>query len=460
MRSLFLKIFLWFWIAMVLISLTLFLSSLERESNSSRLRDEEIDRTMTPMVAARLAEIYDDEGSAAFAAFLDRSRNSFPWRAYLFDSHGHEVLARSPSPRAMEVYRLALAEQQTQIVRLGDVRWVGQTVLTEKGHPYVVVLEVLPQKPPPFLGAPSHVQFLRFALIILIVGFISFWLTRHITSPILKLRETANQLAAGNLSARVGGISLGRKDELAGLSQDFDHMAERIQTLMSSQQRLLSDISHELRSPLARLSVALGLAHRTASAESLPALARIERETERLNELIGGLLNLARLESGNRFFTRADLNLEALLQEIISDANFEATSRNRSVRLLSSLPCFVDGNADLLRSAIENVVRNGVNYTPEGTEVEVSLEKEDEGKMALIVVRDHGPGVAEEALGTIFQPFYRVDEARDRVSGGIGLGLSITERAVRGHGGIVVARNGPDGGLIIEIRLRVQTMQS
>jgi two-component system, OmpR family, sensor histidine kinase CpxA len=171
-------------------------------------------------------------------------------------------------------------------------------------------------------------------------------------------------------------------------------------------------------------------------------------------------LNLARLESGNRFFTRADLNLEGLLQEIISDANFEATNRNRSVLLLSSLPCFVDGNADLLRSAIENVVRNAVNYTTEGTEVEVSLAKEDQGKMALIVVRDHGPGVAEEALGTIFQPFYRVDEARDRVSGGIGLGLSITERAVRGHGGAVVARNAPEGGLTIEIRLPVHTTQT
>jgi len=457
MRSLFLKIFLWFWLAMALVSLTLFLSSVVRESHSSRERNEEIDRTMTPMVASHLAELYDKDGKDAFAALIKRSRNSFPWNPYLFDYEGRDVLGRSAGPQAREAFHLALGQPQTQIVYDGNTRWVGQSITTEKGHKFVLVLEIQPRVPPSLLSAPSHVQFLRFTAILLIVGLISLWLTRHITSPILKLRKTANQLAAGNLSARVGQISPRRKDELADLYQDFDHMAEQIETLLASQQRLLSDISHELRSPLARLSVALGIARRTSTPASLPSLDRIERETERLNELIGGLLNLARLETGNRLFASADLDLELLVEEIISDANFEASSRNRSVRLLSRFPCLVDGNADLLRSAIENVVRNGVNYTPEGSEVEVALMDEDRGKTALIRVRDHGPGVPEAALATIFQPFYRVEEARERLSGGVGLGLSITERAVRGHGGTVQARNGLDGGLIIEIRLPIRS---
>jgi two-component system sensor histidine kinase CpxA len=438
---------------MILVSLTLVLSSLVRESQSSRQRDEEIDRIMTPMVATDLADIYDTGGAAGFSSFLNRSQNSFPWRPFLFDSQLHEVLGRSVPPEVLQFIQGAHDHEETQIIYAGNARWVIQSVVTDAGRRYVLVLEVRPPPRPSFLRAPSQVQFLRFAAVALIVGLISLWITRHITSPIFRLRKAANRLAIGDLSARVGEISPRRKDELADLYQDFDHMAEQIERLMASQQRLLSDISHELRSPLARLSVALGIARRASSSEGLPALARIERETERLNELIGGLLDLARLESGNRFHTRTDLDLELLVEEIISDANFEANSRNRSVRLLSRFSCFVDGNADLLRSAIENVVRNAVNYTSECTEVEVALVDDSASKNALIRVRDHGPGVPDEALATIFQPFYRVGEARDRVSGGVGLGLSITERAVRGHAGTVVARNATDGGLIVEIRL-------
>jgi signal transduction histidine kinase len=455
MRSLFLKIFLWFWIAMVLVSLTLVLSSAVRETNASRQHDEEIDRTMTPMVAARFSEIYDTEGAAGFSALLNRSKNGFPWQPFLYDSQGKEVLGRAVPADGERVYRLAADHPETQIIHSGDTRWVGQSTATESGHKYVLVLELVPRRPPTFLSAPSHVQIIRIASIILIVGLISLWLTRHITSPILKLRAAANQLAAGNLSARVGDLSP-RKDELAELYHDFDHMAEQIESLMASQHRLLTDISHELRSPLARLSVALGIALRTSAPEARPSLSRIERETERLNKLIGELLNLARLETGNRSFTRSKLDLLQLVQEVVSDANFEARSRNRSVRLLCDFPCTVEGNESLLRSAIENVIRNAVNYTPEGTEVEVALLAEEQGHTGLIQVRDHGPGVPETSLATIFQPFYRVDEARDRTSGGIGLGLSITERAVRGHYGTVQAHNAPDGGLLIELRLPVQ----
>jgi signal transduction histidine kinase len=454
MQSLFLKIFLWFWVAMVLISLTLVLSSEVREKNSSHQHEDEIDRTMTPMVADHLSEIYDKQGAAAYAEFLNRSKASFHWRPFLFDSEGREVDGSVAPDHAIEAYKQALGQSQTQIVRYGEKRWVAQSVTADSGRKYILVLELEPHNPPSFLRAPSHVQAIRIASIILIVGLISLWLTRHITSPILKLRETANQLARGNLSARVGEPR--RKDELADLYHDFDNMAEQIESLLASQQRLLTDISHELRSPLARLSVALGIAHRTAVPEGRLALFRIEREAERLNRLIGELLNLARLESGNRPFTGVRLDLLQIVQEVVSDANFEANGRNRSVRLLSESPCAVDGNESLLRSAIENVIRNAVNYTPEGSEVEVALLDENQGHTALVRVRDHGPGVPEDSLSTIFEPFYRVDEARDRAAGGIGLGLSITERAVRGHGGTVEAHNAPDGGLVIEIRLPIR----
>jgi two-component system sensor histidine kinase CpxA len=227
-------------------------------------------------------------------------------------------------------------------------------------------------------------------------------------------------------------------------------MAERIESLIEAQRRLLGDISHELRSPLARLSVALGLARRQAGDRAASSLDRMEREAERLNDLIGQLLSLSRLESGAERIDSHKIDLARLVREVAEDADFEARSRNRSVRILSVDECSVEGNHRLLASAIENVVRNAARHTAEGTQVEISLRCNDRAR---IVVRDHGEGVPESMLGNIFRPFYRVEDARDRQSGGSGLGLAITERAVRLHGGEVRAENAEGGGLIIEISL-------
>jgi two-component system, OmpR family, sensor histidine kinase CpxA len=457
MRSLFLQIFLWFWFAMVLVVLTLLISSSYSESRNSRERDEAMDRSMSPLVADNFAEVFDREGPAGFSGLLARGKGAFPWTPYLFDPAGAEALGRSVSPQAREAFRLALGSRNTEVVHSGGARWVGQWVQATSGKPYVVVLEVNLRPPNPFLRAPSQVQLLRFLVALLIVGAISLWITRHITSPILQLREAANQLAQGNLAARVGSPSLLRADELGEFSKDFNHMAEQLERLITSRQRLISDVSHELRSPLARLSVALGIAQRSASPESSPVLVRIEREAQRLNELIAELLRLARLESGAERIRWDNLDLEALIREVANDANFEASSQNRSVRVSRSCPCQVVGNSDLLRSAFENVVRNAVDYTPDGGEVDLSLASSDDGRLAVIRVRDHGPGVPTSALQSIFEPFYRVENARERTRGGSGLGLSITDRAIRAHGGSVYAHNARDGGLVVEMSLPSQS---
>ncbi len=453
MRSLFSKIFLWFWLAMALVSLTLILSSAWTESRTSREHDEAMDRAMTPLLADNFAEVYDREGKTGLQELLARGKGSFPWDPFLFDGHGREVLNRSVSPQVAEAMQLALISKKTEIVRRGEGRWVGQFVQANSGNSYVLVLEINRRMPHAVLGAPYQVQFLRVLIVLLIVGWICLWITRHITSPIVQLRSAATQLARGNLSARVGADTLLRKDELAGLGKDFNHMADQIELLMVAQRRLIADISHELRSPLARLSVALGLARRTADHATDASLNRIERETQRLNELISGLLNLARLESGTETLDQKIVNVRELVASVADDANFEAGSRNRSVRLGSTFSCSREGNPQLLHSAIENVVRNAVNYTAEGTEVEVSLVPAEEGRSAIIRIRDHGPGVPDSALKTIFEPFFRVDDARDRLSGGAGLGLSITDRVIRAYGGSIRAQNHPEGGLIIELTL-------
>jgi two-component system sensor histidine kinase CpxA len=228
--------------------------------------------------------------------------------------------------------------------------------------------------------------------------------------------------------------------------------------MVKAQQRLLGDISHELRSPLARLGVALGLARQRSGAEANGALDRIERESDNLNEMIKQLLELTRLESGTDGRKRSEVDLAALVHDVAEDADFEARSVNRSVRVVATEPCSINGVEELLRSAVENVVRNAVRFTPEGTAVEVALRRQNGyvDHFAVISVRDRGKGVPDDALEKIFRPFYRAEDARDRQSGGgTGLGLAITERAVRMHGGSVEAKNADDGGLSVEMRLKI-----
>jgi two-component system sensor histidine kinase CpxA len=300
------------------------------------------------------------------------------------------------------------------------------------------------------IGVGPEVLVGRGAVVVLVSAAVCYVLARSLTSPIPKVRAATHEIASGNLAARVGGTVAGRNDEIAGLGRDFDRMAERVEALVTAQQRLLGDISHELRSPLARLGVALDLAKQRGGANVGDLLGRIELEADRLDELVGELLVLNRLEGGAEI-VRADVDLADLVRDIADDADFEAQSMGRAVHVTAAEPCVVEGDRDLLRRAIENVTRNAVRYTAEETTVELSVAAENgEG---VVRVRDHGPGVPPEELPHLFRPFYRVAGARDRTSGGVGLGLAITERAVARHGGTASAANAEGGGLLVEIRL-------
>jgi len=293
-----------------------------------------------------------------------------------------------------------------------------------------------------------------------------YLLAWSMTSPVTRLRKAAQSLAAGDLSARAGAPAGGRRDELAELMRDFDRMAERIEGLVDSQSRLLKDVSHELRSPLARLSVALGLARQRATREVAPELApeleialnRIELEADRLNQLIQRLLTISRLESGTDGVRRTMLSLRELVEQVARDAEYETPGRGCRVTTPADAAdeFLVEADPDLLRSAVENVVRNATRYTTEGTTVEVRLERQQAatGEEEMIVrVLDSGPGVPNEALPKIFEPFYRLDDARNRQTGGAGLGLSIADRAIKLHGGQLRASNRKEGGLEVEIRI-------
>jgi two-component system sensor histidine kinase CpxA len=292
-----------------------------------------------------------------------------------------------------------------------------------------------------------------------------YLLAWSMTSPVTRLRKAAQSLAAGDLSARTGAPVSGRRDEMTELMRDFDRMAERIEGLVDSQSRLLKDVSHELRSPLARLSVALGLARQRATPVVAPelesSLNRIELEADRLNQLIQRLLTISRLESGTDGLRKTTLSLRELVEQVAHDAEYENPGRGCRVTSLVDMPAdaadefLVEADSNLLRSAVENVIRNATRYTAEGTTVEVRLERQQAANGQEIVVRvlDSGPGVPDEALQKIFEPFYRLDDARNRQTGGAGLGLSIADRAIRLHGGQLRASNRKEGGLEVEIRI-------
>jgi two-component system sensor histidine kinase CpxA len=275
-----------------------------------------------------------------------------------------------------------------------------------------------------------------------------YFLSRYLTKPLQRLSEAASQIAEGRLDTRVHPSLRARRDEIAGLAVNFDRMAERIEALVTGQRRLLADVSHELRSPLARLIVALSLV-KQGPAEEVPSnLDRIALEAHRLDLLIGQLLALTRIDSGVDRESSANFDLTNLIQEVANDADFEARAANRRVVVTESDACSINGFEELLRSGVENVVRNAVRYAAEGTAVEISLTV-DAGR-ALICVRDHGPGVAEAMLTAIFQPFRRVESGN---SDGAGLGLAIAERAITVNRGTISARNATDGGLVVEITL-------
>jgi two-component system sensor histidine kinase CpxA len=293
-------------------------------------------------------------------------------------------------------------------------------------------------------------------LAILVVGGVfCFWLARHIASPVVQLRDAAGRIADGCLDARSGHSIRLRRDEIGRLGVSFDRMAERIESLVRGQQRLLGDVSHELRSPLARLSVAEGLLRQCPPEERAEYLDRIELEVEHLDQLIGQLLTLARIDSGADSSRKERVELNSLIQEVAAAGNFEAQARCCVVKVDSSDVCTTTGAREQLRRAIENVVRNAIRYTQPSTDVEISIHRQRVQALssAVIQVRDYGPGVPAEHLEKIFLPFYRVPAINDEPTGGVGLGLAITERIVQMYGGSVSAMNAPDGGLIVKLEL-------
>lgn len=447
MRSIFLKIFLWFWLTMVLIALAfVFVWNLENDEAPSR---QSLTADSVALYASSAAQNFETSGSTAAGQSLQRLQENFGIRATLLDNSLHALAGRWNSAD-QELAANAKSSGQAQIAMRGNFAEVAVIAQGPSGKKYVFVAEVPRRSSGLFRGSIGQ-QLLHWAIAILISGVICYALTLYLVRPVLRIRSAAGSIAAGNFSARAAPSLAQRRDEMGDLVRDFNQMAERIERLMETQQQLLRDISHELRSPLARLTVALEIARKWAGSEASDALNRIEQESERLNEMIGRLLTLARINSLIEPPQHTSISLRPLLEQIAQDANFEATAKSCTVEVTGASDCEIRGSQELLHSAIENVVRNAVRRTPLASTVRIHLDCG--GTRSHIAISDEGPGVPTAELEKIFRPFYRLSDAREHRLGGSGIGLAITQEVARLHGGKVSARNAVPHGLIVEIEL-------
>jgi two-component system sensor histidine kinase CpxA len=295
----------------------------------------------------------------------------------------------------------------------------------------------------------------RFSAGLLASGVVCFLLIRYLTSPIRKLQSAVRRFSLGNLTVRVAPKLGSRQDEIADLGRDFDIMAARIETLMHAHERLLRDAAHELRSPLTRLNVALEIARKHSDDQMLGFLDRISIEAQKLSRLITQVLSLSRLENIDVELRMEPVCLEKLIDRIVQDANFEGQNQDTTISFKREQPVTFKADGQLMHSAIENVVRNALRFSPAGSAVEIvqSVEIHEARSMAVVTVSDSGPGVPPEVLTELFKPFFRVAGKQERSSNGAGIGLAIANRAVNLHHGTISAVNRSNGGLKVEIRL-------
>jgi two-component system sensor histidine kinase CpxA len=449
---LFLKIFLWFLVAIALTSVVMTFVTRTFQTEPLFSRWQRSARSQLAFYGATATQVFNNEGEAGLKLFLMRLQDvGAIQEVRMVDSRGKVAYGEVQRNRDVGaiVGRVIETGSAEIDVNSGDAAVGAVPVEFADGRRLVLIVSWDPPRTPS-LFFDSWLGYLRLVGFLITAFLVCFALASYLSSPIAKIRQATNKLASGDLATRIADKLGRRRDELGDLARDFNVMADRIESLVTSQQRLSRDVSHELRSPLARMNVALEIAKKKSNDETKPVLHRIENEAFRLNEMISRILTLSKLESGSDDFERARINLKELVEDVAEDAAFEAEAKGKSVNVVKNDDCRVMGSETLIRSAVENVLRNAVRYTAEGTSVDVALASKN-GK-AVVTITDHGGGVPDAELTNLFRPFYRVSESRERATGGIGLGLAIAQQAVKAHKGTIAAAN-RNGGLAVEIVL-------
>jgi two-component system sensor histidine kinase CpxA len=467
MQRLFWRIFATFWAATVFLLLAfawIATSNFETEKIPG-LGITRLQAAMDDLLARTGRELRHD-GEAATRQWLRTASGFGPISVYLFDAQGRELLGRETSATvadaATTVFGMPTTAEMPYGAVFGTERLRARTIRTrDAGTREIEVYAAVAALEGSFLSRlmsrrPSWF-WQNIAVAMAVSALVSLLLAWYVAAPLQRIRASTRRFAGGDLDARVGPLRFGRTTETSALATEFDAMAERIKALIDSHRRLVRDVSHELRSPLARQRVALELARGGDVAQVNASLDRIECESDRLEAMLAQALELSRLETAN-VEMHDHIALDALLEDVITNADYEGAPRGRKVALLDTTRIALTGSHQALYSAFENVIRNALAYTTDGSAVGVRLQRV--GANAVARVRDYGPGVPEAELGRIFEPFYRTDTARHRSSGGTGLGLAIARRAIEHHGGTISARNADGGGLEVVIELPIGGQQS
>jgi two-component system sensor histidine kinase CpxA len=450
MRSLFLKIFAVFLLSQMALFAGTFLVFRFFADHTMRHHPA---RDVVRAYAVQAATIYEREGEQALRTYLRQLRRSEHVRGFLLDAQARPVGKSAPAAMIRHITQYP-QWIRPRANRAGSFFLGAVEVRLASGTAYRFIAA---RRPPPHWRPPFGTPWARWGLFLVMTLCASGLIAALLTRPLRRLRTATRQFAEGDLTVRAPIEVRQRADAIGELGREFDHMAARIETLIDAQGRLLRDVSHELRSPLARMQIAAALIEERVDKDAAEELARIQIEIQRLNALIENLLTLTRLESGANQLVMRNLDLVDMLEQVVSDADYEYSHAGKRVHLEAATHVIVSGDESALHSAFENMLRNALRYTANDTEVTVRIATDDgEPSTLRIQIYDHGPGVPEGDLARLFEPFFRSDKARGESTGSHGIGLAIARAVVERHHGQIQANNRPGGGLCVTITLPQQ----
>ena len=358
------------------------------------------------------------------------------------------------SDKVLNFAKTLLDKTETSLLKIDTENFFGCQILSDDGNKYIAIIHIPSEMP----GTNKDIFFVQardmFPLLLIVCAILCFLMARYLAKPIVELQEASRRFANGDFSKKTIKSAMTRYDEIGDLANDFNNMAERLEAGINSQKRLFHDISHELRSPLARMQVGIELLQMKVPDSEKSLVERLEKDVTRMNVLIEEVLQFSKLENKQISGPVEEVELGKALENVCSDAEFESKNKHKGVRLEIKQDCLIKGNIALIERAFENIIRNGLRFTPENTFVEVSLERINNN--AVIKIGDHGPGVPEDQIERIFAPFYCIKSDRNPQNGGIGLGLSIALKAIQVHNGNIKISNKKEGGLLVTITLPIE----
>ncbi|MBB1401636.1 ATP-binding protein [Pseudoalteromonas sp. SG45-1] len=445
---LFFKIFIWFWLTIIgTVAALIFLSNI---TAINAVTNEPLYGPMKKnlIYTAKSIERTAIKHKRSLGDVLVHPRLSKRKLLYLSAAQSEDSLSSKEVPESIDLSLLNFTQNMSpQIIFTEKYQAFGPVnINVPEGSFYLYEIDINHQ-PPLLMRFKLMPNWMKIVIAIVASLILSFVFSRNLIAPINSLKKAAIKLSAGNLSARAD-ISVNRKDELGILGRDFNSMANQLELLISSQKRLLADISHELRSPLTRLKMATGLAQMQANDASQSYLLRIEKEANQLDKMIADVLQVSRLEAKSQALSLQKQSLQIIVDHVINDAQFEAKQNNKQLNIVGAVEVNINCDETLIASALENLLRNAIKYA--NNTISITLKHTD---AIYIEICDDGSGVPDNQLSKLCEPFFRQSDARDRVSGGTGLGLAIAKNAITAHGGSLVLSNKELGGLCANITL-------